>query len=85
MNATATAAVPSLWMLTLLAATCSPTPGTLLTVLFAWVGLNIYWPIDWPIHARRLAVISAVPQALTVVLAVLALRRGSNPQSSSPI
>jgi len=57
----------------------------LLTVLFAWVGLNIYWPIDWPIHARRLAVISGVPQALTVMLAVLALRRGSNSQSSSPI
>ena len=79
------AAVPSLWMLTLLAATRVPSARTLLTVLFAWAALNIYWPVDWPMHARRLAVISGVPQALTVMLAVLALRQRSNPQPSAPI
>jgi len=79
------AAVPSLWILTLLAATRAPSRATLLTVLCAWAALNIYWPTDWPIHARRLAVISGVPQALTVLLAVLALRRRTNSQSPAPV
>jgi hypothetical protein len=39
------------------------------------VTLNITWPMDWPIDPRVLALASLVPQTLTVVLVVLALRR----------
>jgi len=76
------AAVPALWLLTLLAATYAPTAKSLGTVLIAWAALNIYWPTDWPIDPRLLAVVSGVPQALTVVVAVLALRRRLEPQAT---
>jgi hypothetical protein len=69
------AAIPPLWLLTILAAHQAPTPRTLSVLLLVWAGLNVYWPTDLAFDPRLLAVANLVPQALTVVLAVLALRR----------
>jgi hypothetical protein len=69
------AALPPLWLLTLLAATYHPSARTLGWTLAGWATLNIYWPLDWAIDPRVLALANLLPQALTVVLVVLALRR----------
>jgi hypothetical protein len=57
------------------------TPKRLTAVLLAWVGLNIGWPLDWPLDPRALALLIAIPQALTVLLAILALRPRRAPQA----
>ena len=36
---------------------------------------NLHWPLDWPMEPRLRAVLYAIPQAITIGLAVLALRR----------
>lgn len=69
------AGVPPLWLLTLLAACITPNAKTLTMILFAWASLNIYWPVDWPMDPRHLAIANTVPQAVTVLLVVVALRR----------
>jgi len=66
---------PPIWLLTLLAAARPPTRTVGLLVVAAWAALNVYWPIDWPIDPRLLAVAMVVPQAVTILLAVVALRR----------
>jgi alpha-1,2-mannosyltransferase len=68
------AAFPPLWLLTLLAARQLPTAKTLLVTMAAWLALNVYWPIDWPLDPRVLALVTLVPQAVTVAVAALALR-----------
>jgi hypothetical protein len=68
-------AFPSLWLLTLLAARHAPTARTLAVTLLAWAGLNVFWPLDWPLDLRWLALANGIPQALTIALAVLALGR----------
>jgi len=68
------AAFPALWLLTLLAASYAASPKVLFLFLGTWAALNIYWPTDWPIDPRLLAVVSLVPQLLTALLAILALR-----------
>ena len=73
------AAFPPLWLLTLLGAIAAPTTKTLAMVLLGWAALNVYWPIDWPVDPRLLAVAMVVPQAVTVVVAVLALRHRGEP------
>ena len=67
-------AYPALWLLTLLAATCLPTRGVLAMVIAAWAALNIYWPTDWRIDSRLLALANGLPQVVMVLLVVLALR-----------
>jgi hypothetical protein len=69
------AAFPPLWLLTLLAATYVPTTKVVSWVLAGWLAFNVFWPLDWPLDPRWLAVITLVPQGLTVVVALLALRR----------
>ena len=71
------AAFPPLWLLTLLAARQPPTAKTLLLTMAAWIALSVYWPIDWPLDPRVLALLTLLPQAVTVAVAALALR--SNP------
>jgi len=68
------AAVPPLWLLTLLAATRAPIARTPLVIVLAWAALNAYWPTDWPMDPRLLAVVIAVPQAVTVAIVVFAMR-----------
>ncbi len=68
------ASFPALWLLTLLAARQPPTAKTLISTIAAWLALNVYWPIDWPLDPRVLALVTLVPQAVTVTVAALALR-----------
>jgi hypothetical protein len=68
------AAFAPLWLLTLLAATAAPTARTLALVVLTWLGLNVFWPLDWPMDPRLLALLNTIPQGITIALAVLALR-----------
>ena len=69
------AALPPLWLLTLLVATYTPAPRRLALVAAGWLAFNLYWPLDAPLDTRALAAANTLPQALTVVIAVLAVRR----------
>jgi hypothetical protein len=73
------AAFPPLWLLTLLAATFPPRSKIIGSTLLAWVGFNLFWPLDWQLDPRLLASLTGVPQALTLLIAVLALRRALHP------
>ena len=75
------ASFPPLWLLTLLAARQPPTAKTLVLTMAAWSALNVYWPLDWPLDPRALALVTLAPQAVTVAVAALALR----PRASQPI
>jgi len=78
--------IPPLWLLTLLAATWAPMTRTPWMILVAWAALNVYWPLDWPIDPRVLAIANMVPQAVTVLLVVLGLRRRLEaPNNSMPL
>lgn len=66
---------PALWLLTLLAATYVPRGRILGWTVAGWATLGIYWAVDWPVDPRIKALVNLLPQALMVVLAVLALRR----------
>jgi len=77
------AAFPPLWLLTLLAARRPPTAKTLLWTLGAWLALSFYWPLDWPLDPRALALVTLVPQAVTVAIAALALRPREDPSPST--
>lgn len=68
------AVIPVLWLLTLLAATVAPTVRTLCGVLVAWAVLNITMPQQgW--DPRLISVILLLPQAVIVILIVLALKK----------
>ncbi len=69
------AAIPSLWLLTLMAARVALSGRTLSIVVLVWAVLNVYWPMDWTVDPRLLAVVTLAPQALTLSLAVIALQR----------
>jgi hypothetical protein len=43
--------------------------------LLGWMVFNLFWPLDWPMDPRLLAILTGFPQALTLLVAVLALRR----------
>jgi alpha-1,2-mannosyltransferase len=73
------AVIPVLWLLTLLAATVAPTVRMLSGVLLAWVMLNVAVPQQGP-DPRLISVIILLPQAVIVMLIVLALR--SRPDAS---
>jgi hypothetical protein len=68
-------AFPPLWLLTLLVAVHAPSVKTLSPLILGWIALCAMWPLDWPIDPRLLASLSFIPQTLTFVLAVLAVRR----------
>lgn len=76
--------IPPLWLLTLLVATRAPMTRRPLVIAVAWAALNVYWPIDWPIDLRFLAVANTVPQAVTLVLVVLALRGSHEEEARLP-
>lgn len=71
---------PALWLLTLAGARQAMTARRLGAVLLVWAGLNIGWPIDWPIDARVLALLIAIPQGLTMLLAILPLLPRRDPE-----
>ncbi len=66
---------PAMWLLTLLAAQEHPHAKALWYSVPAWLALNFYWPLDWPIDPKLLASITLLPQAAIVVIAVHVLRR----------
>jgi hypothetical protein len=72
------AAFPALWLLTLVGATYAPAAKVLGLTLLAWATLNLFWPLDWKMDPRSLAVLTGLPQALTLLMALLALRRVSS-------
>jgi hypothetical protein len=63
------AGFPPLWLATLLAAQARPSTRTLALVLGAFVVLNVYWPVDWPMDPKVLATITFLPQAATMAIA----------------
>ncbi len=69
------AVFPALWLLTLLSATRAPSARTLVWTLVGWALLDVYWPVDWRIDPRVLAIATLAPQLVMIALAVLALRR----------
>jgi len=71
------AGFPALLLLVSIGALFSPTPRTLGAILLTWLSLNIFWPLDWPMDPRLLAVLNVIPQTVTIVLAILALRGNS--------
>ena len=66
------AAFPPLWLLTLLPAV-HPGGRTLLLALLAWVALNAFVPVDAGLDPRLVAVISTLPQAITIAVGAVAL------------
>jgi alpha-1,2-mannosyltransferase len=83
------AAFPPLWLLSLLIAFQSPTPKTLMILILGWISLNIMIPVDSGIDPRLITLITAIPQALTIALAVIALKQPQEsiigePSSQSP-
>jgi alpha-1,2-mannosyltransferase len=76
------AAFPPLWLLTLLGARRPFDVKTMGWVLVAGLLLNLMWPTDWPIDPRWLAVMTLLPQVVTVVLAVMALRLAGTPPTA---
>jgi hypothetical protein len=80
-------AYPAVWLLTLLAAAPYAAPRRVLAiVLVGWLALCVYWPMDWAIDPRLLAVVNTLPQAVTVGLVVFVLRKGLEaPGRSVPV
>lgn len=66
-------AFPALVLLVLLGAMSAPTPRTLTFIFLTWLALNVFWPLDWAMDPRVLAVINGIPQTATIVLAIVAL------------
>jgi hypothetical protein len=80
------AAFPPLWLLTLVAAVGIPRLHPLAFVALGWITLNVFWPQDWQVDPRTLAIFNLVPQAATMLLAAVALRRPFvAPKESLPI
>jgi hypothetical protein len=77
------AVIPVLWLLTLLAAKVAPTVRVLCGTLLAWVILNIAVPQQGP-DPRLISLIILLPQAVIVILIVMALRRNADSLDHSP-
>lgn len=69
------AAIPALWLLTLVAARFAPSIATLALVVVGWAVLGIMIPTDWGVDPRWLTLIIALPQAATILLAVWIAKR----------
>jgi hypothetical protein len=74
---------PSLWLLTLLASVYVANAKTVLLTIAGWLGVSVFWPMDFPMDPRWLTLLNALPQASTIVLAVLVLRRAAAPEPSA--
>jgi hypothetical protein len=66
---------PPLWLLTLLFATQIPKPKTMTLFILAWLCMNILIPSDAGVDPRLSAIIITIPQAVTIAIALLALRQ----------
>jgi alpha-1,2-mannosyltransferase len=66
---------PAIWLMTLLFATTAPERRSLALFLVGFFVLNIYLPSDSGLDPRLVALITTIPQALTIALAAVVLRR----------
>jgi hypothetical protein len=71
--------LPGTWLLTLLAARRADDAKTLWLALAGWLALSFYWPFDWPMDLRLVAMLTTAQQAVMIGLVVLALRRTRAP------
>jgi hypothetical protein len=80
-------AFPALWLLTLYAAKSTPDARTLALIVVAWLALNVYWPLDWPINKKLLVVITVLPQGLMALAAFVLwrARSRSNPPADDTL
>jgi hypothetical protein len=69
------AAIPALWLLTLVGSRLVPKAGTLSLVVAGWAVLGMMIPTDWGLDPRWLALLMALPQAATILLAGWIARR----------
>jgi hypothetical protein len=69
------AGFPPLWLLTIIGATHPATSRTLALLLAAWLGLNVMIPMDAGFSPRVLALISTIPQGITIALPFIALKQ----------
>jgi hypothetical protein len=69
------AAFPPVWLLSLLAAQRAPTARLALLTLGVWLALSVFVPIDVA-RPPTIALASFVPQAVTIAVAVSAVRLG---------
>ncbi len=67
------AAFPFIWLLSLLAATYTPTRRALVLTMLGWIAMNVYVPMDW-MSPRPLAVVGLIPHAVTIAVLVWAVR-----------
>jgi hypothetical protein len=67
--------LPGLWLLILLASRRLSEPKVFVAAFAGWLALSFYWPVDWPIDPRLLALLTGVQQGVMIGLVVLALRR----------
>jgi hypothetical protein len=65
---------PAIWLLTLLIAVAAPKPSGLPLFLAGFFVLSIFLPMDAGIDPHLAALISTIPQALTVALTVVVFR-----------
>lgn len=68
---------PATWMLCLLASRLEPTARNVLAIGFGWLLLAFYWPPDWRLDPRWLALYIGLVQAFMIGLVIWWWRRGS--------
>jgi hypothetical protein len=71
---------PALWLATLLAATAAPRQSILWTWIAAVFGLGVVIPIDAGLSPQAMAILTTVPQALMIGVAILGVRQTLSPQ-----
>jgi hypothetical protein len=63
-----------LWLLTLFSATHAATPRAVLLTVAGWLAFDLFWPLDWRIDPRWLALVNLLPQSLMIALVILVAR-----------
>jgi len=71
---------PALWLATLLAATAAPRQSILWTWIAVVFGLGVVIPIDAGVSPQAMAILTTVPQALMIGVAILGVRQTLSPQ-----
>jgi alpha-1,2-mannosyltransferase len=69
------ATFPPLWLLSLVIALHSPSPKILLMLILGWLCFEINFPVDFGFDPRVISIITAIPQILMIVIAMIALKR----------
>jgi alpha-1,2-mannosyltransferase len=78
------AGFPPVWLLTLLVAVHAPNGRALAGLIAGWLCFNLHWPQDLVGDPRVLAIVTLLPQALMVLLAILGLSPALHRAPSDP-